>query len=97
MCQGEAPSRSGRLPLPLAQGRLCELCRSVVSDSVTPWTVARQAPLSMGFPKQEYWSILTQRLNPGLLQCRWTLYPWATRKAPQGHVGSMDKLPAQRC
>ena len=23
--------------------------RSVVSDSVTPWTVAHQAPLSMGF------------------------------------------------
>ena len=23
---------------------------------VTPWTVACQAPLSMGFPKQEYWS-----------------------------------------
>ena len=22
----------------------------------TPWTVASQAPLSMGFPKQEYWS-----------------------------------------
>ena len=22
----------------------------------TPWTVARQAPLSMGFPKQEHWS-----------------------------------------
>ena len=21
---------------------------------VTPWTVARQAPLSMGFPRQEY-------------------------------------------
>ena len=30
--------------------------RSVVTDSVTPWTVTRQAPLSMGFPKQEYWS-----------------------------------------
>ena len=29
----------------------------VVSDSfVTPWTVAPQAPLSMGFPRQEYWS-----------------------------------------
>ena len=27
-----------------------------MSDSVTPWTVARQAPLSMGFPRQEYWS-----------------------------------------
>ena len=23
---------------------------------VTPWTVARQAPLFMGFPRQEYWS-----------------------------------------
>ena len=22
----------------------------------TPWTIARQAPLSMGFPRQEYWS-----------------------------------------
>ena len=32
--------------------------RSVVSDSVTPWTVAYQAPLSMGFSRQEYWSRL---------------------------------------
>ena len=23
---------------------------------MTPWTVARQAPLSTGFPRQEYWS-----------------------------------------
>ena len=30
---------------------------SVVSDSLTtPWTVARQAPLSIGFSRQEYWS-----------------------------------------
>ena len=29
---------------------------SVVSDSVTPWTVALQAPLSMELPRQEYWS-----------------------------------------
>ena len=29
----------------------------VMSDSfVTPWTVACQAPLSMGFPRQAYWS-----------------------------------------
>ena len=27
---------------------------SVVSDSETPWTVAHQASLSMGFPRQEY-------------------------------------------
>ena len=24
----------------------------------TPWTVARQAPLSMGFSRQEYWNRL---------------------------------------
>ena len=35
----------------------CLFSRSVMSDSsVTPWTVAHQAPLSMGFPRQEYWS-----------------------------------------
>ena len=29
----------------------------VVSNfSVTPWTVVHQAPLSMGFSRQEYWS-----------------------------------------
>ena len=27
-----------------------------VSDSVAPWTVARQAPLSMGLSRQGYWS-----------------------------------------
>ena len=27
-----------------------------MSDSVTPWTVAHQAPLSMGFSRQEYLS-----------------------------------------
>ena len=32
----------------------------VVSDSfATPWTVAHQAPLSIGFPRQEYWSRLS--------------------------------------
>ena len=30
----------------------------------TPWTVARQSPLSMGFPRQEYWSGLPF-LSPG--------------------------------
>ena len=34
---------------------LC-LVTSAVSDSETTWTVARQAPLSMGFSRQEYWS-----------------------------------------
>ena len=49
----------------------------------TPWTVAHQAPLSMEFSRQEYWSGLpfpspldftTQGWNPGLLHCRQILY-----------------------
>ena len=34
------------------------LSHSVVSDSATSWTVARQASLSMEFSRQEYWSRL---------------------------------------
>ena len=50
---------------------------------VTPWTVTYQAPRSMGFSRQEYWSWLpfpslvdlpNQGSNPGLLHCRQTLY-----------------------
>ena len=50
---------------------------------VTPWTVAHQVPLSIGFSRQEYWSsyhfllqgvFLTQGSNPGLLRCRQILY-----------------------
>ena len=29
-----------------------------MSDSATLWAVACQAPLSMGFSRQEYWSVL---------------------------------------
>ena len=32
--------------------------RSVLSPFVTPWTVACQALLSMGFSRQEYWSVV---------------------------------------
>ena len=31
-------------------------CYVVSNYFTTPWTVARQAPLSMEFPRQEYWS-----------------------------------------
>ena len=31
---------------------------SFMSDSATPWTIAHQAPLSMGYHKQEWWSWL---------------------------------------
>ena len=37
---------------------------------LTPWTVAHQGPLSLGFPRQEYWSGLSfpspgDLLDPG--------------------------------
>ena len=36
---------------------ICMHACSVVSDSMRPpWTGAHQAPLSTGFPRQEYWS-----------------------------------------
>ena len=52
-------------------------CLSCVRFFVILWTVARQAPLSMGFSRQEYWEwvamlfsrgiFLTQGLNSSLL------------------------------
>ena len=35
---------------------VCVKSLSRVRLFVTPWTVARQAPLSLGFSRQEYWS-----------------------------------------
>ena len=43
---------------------------SAVSDSVTQWTITLQAPLSMKFPRQEYWSGLLFPL-PGDLSNSW--------------------------
>ena len=34
----------------------CLLTKLYLTLFATPWTVAPQAPLSMGFPRQEYWS-----------------------------------------
>ena len=63
----------------------------VLSDSVTQWAVACQAPLFMRFPRQEYWSqlpfpspgdLLDVGIKPmspaSLLHCRWILYHWAS-------------------
>ena len=42
-------------------------CCSIVSNfSVTPWTTPYQSPLSMGFPRQEYWSGLSFPSPEGL-------------------------------
>ena len=53
-------------------GRLYAACSVIhVQLFVTPWTVAPQAPLSMGFPRQEYRSGLpfsapADLLDPGI-------------------------------
>ena len=45
-------------------------CFSCVPLFVTPWTVAHQVPLSMGFSRQEYWSGLPFP-SPGDLSDPW--------------------------
>ena len=40
----------------VAGEKKCSASSSVISDCVTPWAAAHQAPLSMGFPRQEHWS-----------------------------------------
>ena len=44
--------------LVMNSNHMCVCVCSVVSDSVTLWTVAHQAPLSVEFSRQEYWSRL---------------------------------------
>ena len=67
---------------------VCVSC-SVMFNSVTPWTIGHQAPLSMECSRQEYWSGLQfpslrdlphPGSNTGFLHCRQTL-PSVTRDA----------------
>ena len=67
----------------------------VFSDSATAWAVARQAPLSVGFSRQEHWGRL-----PLLLQWSFPaqepnlrLLHWQEDSLPLSHLGS----PELRC
>ena len=56
----------------------------------TPWTVAYQIPLSMGFPRQEYWSGLPfpppgDLPNPGIKNPH--LLHWQADSLPLSHLG----------
>ena len=49
----------------------CVLSHSVYPTLLGPWIISRRAPLSMGFPRLEYWSglpcpILEALLDPGI-------------------------------
>ena len=65
---------------------MCVSC-SVVSDFATPWTVAHQAPLSMEFSRQEYWSGLPFHF-PGNLPDP-GIGSWLS------HIVSLDCLPSE--
>ena len=87
--RGTAPSpevsRFSGAPVSGCQSSAQGVCESLsrVHLSATPWTVAHQDPLSMGFSRQEHRSglpfpslgvFLTQGSNPGLLHVRQILY-----------------------
>ena len=64
--------------------------RSVVSDSLQPTTAAHQAPLSVGFSRQGYWSGLpfpspgdlpNPGIEPGFCTAGRFFTVWATREA----------------
>ena len=61
----------------------------------TPWTVAHQAPPSMGFSRQEYWSGIPfpspgDLPNPGIENPR--LLHWQADSSPLSHPGSPFNL-----
>ena len=51
---------------------MCVLIPQSCPTLVTPWTVARQAPLSLGFSRQEYWSGYSplQNTHIGTIKCK---------------------------
>ena len=62
---------------------------------LTPWTVACQAPLSMGIlSRQEYWNEYpfpslgdpTKRSNPSLPHCRQILYCLSHQGGPNKYI-----------
>ena len=64
---------------------------SCVRPFGTAWAVARQAPLFMGFPRQEYWSGLPCP-SPGDLsdpRIKPTFLDWRADPLPLSHLGSL--------
>ena len=49
------------------QGLVCVCVCSVMSNVATLWTVARQPPLFLGLPRQEYWGVtISFSRDPGI-------------------------------
>ena len=67
-----------------------------------PWTVVHQAPLSMGFPRQEYWSAsrsLLQGICPdqGSTLSLLRLVHWQVDSFPMRHLGSSYRSMIYAC
>ena len=59
---------------------------------VTPWIVAHQALLSMGFPRQGYWSGLPFPPSGYLPDPGIKLLHWQADSLPVNHLGSLSAL-----
>ena len=75
------------------------LNHSIMSNSATPWTVALQAPLSMGFSRQEYWSGLPFPPPGNLPDMGWNLgllclLLWQADYLLRNHLGNRDQTQA---
>ena len=68
---------------------ICGLVAKSCPTLVTPWTVAHQAPLSMGFPRREYWSGLPFPLPEDLAN------PGIEAPSPVSPALQADSLPAE--
>jgi len=82
----------------------CLLTKSCPTLLWPPRTVARQPPLCIGFPRQEYWSgyfllqgiFQIQRSNACLLLGRQILYHWATWEAILVYLVLLQNLPSHQ-
>ena len=89
------PSQVGGLRLSPQGRQLCtpiitrwqSVSRSVMSNSLQPWIVTSQAPLSMEFSRQEYWSALPC-LSPGIFPD-----PGIEPRSPTLHADSLPSEP----
>ena len=94
--QAESPTH-----LPVLSVWLCACMFSHVWLFATLWTIVHQAPLSVGFSRQEYWSALPCPLpgdlpNPGIehlphlsnITCigMWVLYHWCHLGSPPWYI-----------
>ena len=86
---GWATTSGGQDPLlgsHRAAAAVCRLAFTHVQLFATPWTVAHQAPLSMEFPRQEYWSGLPCP-PPGDLPHHWQAFFYHLGRPLQGGPG----------